>query len=760
MQGRGAVARRSLWFAIVCVGLLGALALTASANHSQTDLVSTGPTGGNGPKDASFGGVSADGTHVYFTTGESLVSADTDTATDVYERVGATTTLISTGPTGGNGAIAARFTGVSTDGSHVFFDTAEKMTSTDTDSAWDVYERFGGTTVQVSTGPVGGNAGIDSFYAGSSVDGSRVFFTSYDQLTADDTDTSRKDVYERSGGTTTLLSTGPAGGSGPFGADFSRATADGSVVFFRTPEVLVASDTDASLDVYKRAGGTTTHVSLGQINGNGAYDVIYRGNSQDASRVFFDTTEQLTPSDTDLNRDSYERSGGITTLLSIGPNGGNGAFDASMVGLSADGSKIWFETPESLVSGDADGGCEDDLGNPTQPCLDVYERTGGTTNWISTGGNGPREASFAAASYDGSRVFFHTTESLTAADTDTPIQDVYLRSGGTTTLISAPGNGPHYATLDGISIDGARAFFHTYEQVVAADTDVWNDVYERYGGATTLISTGPGSSGNNIAFWDGASEDGTKVFFNTDESLTPGDSDGRVDIYQASQTTPGYPRPKGASPATFALVPAYQACTVSNSSHGAPLAYPSCKPPTQASGVLTNGTPDSNGLPAASVSSVKLKALIGAAGPPDDSNMQLTINVRDVLCQGTNAACPGGALSDYTGQVLVSFGLRLTDRYNGSPLVEGGTTQDLDIEIPVQCISTAVLNEGGRCQVTTGINAFYPGAVLDAKRAAWQVGQIEVEDAGPNGTGFGSGCPPACGDGDEAVFMRQGLFVP
>ncbi len=674
---------------------------------------------------------------------------------------GATTTLISTGPTGGNGAIAARFTGVSTDGSHVFFDTAEKMTSTDTDSAWDVYERFGGTTVQVSTGPVGGNAGIDSFYAGSSVDGSRVFFTSYDQLTADDTDTSRKDVYERSGGTTTLLSTGPAGGSGPFGADFSRATADGSVVFFRTPEVLVASDTDASLDVYKRAGGTTTHVSLGQINGNGAYDVIYRGNSQDASRVFFDTTEQLTPSDTDLNRDSYERSGGVTTLLSIGPNGGNGAFDASMVGLSADGSKIWLETPESLVSGDADGGCEDDLGNPTQPCLDVYERTGGTTNWISTGGNGPREASFAAASYDGSRVFFHTTESLTAADTDTPIQDVYLRSGGTTTLISAPGQRP--------ALRHARRDLHRRSACVLPHVRAGRgrrhgclerrlralrrrDHVDLHRARVAAATTSPSGTAHRRM--------GRKSSSTRTRASRPATRTAESTSTRRARSTPGYPRPKGASPATFALVPAYQACTVSNSSHGAPLAYPSCKPPTQASGVLTNGTPDANGLPAASVSSVKLKAIIGAAGPPDDSNVQLTINVRDVLCQGTNAACPGGALSDYTGQVLVSFGLRLTDRYNGSPLVEGGTTQDLDIEIPVQCISTAVTTEGGRCQVTTSINAFYPGAVLDAKRAAWQVGQIEVEDAGPNGTGFGSGCPPACGDGDEAVFMRQGLFVP
>ena len=37
---------------------------------------------------------------------------------------------------------------------------------------------------------------------------------------------------------------------------------------------------------------------------------------------------------------------------------------------------------------------------------------------------------------------------------------------------------------------------------------------------------------------------------------------------------------------------------------------------------------------------------------------------------------------------------------------------------------------------------------------------IEVRDAGPNGTGYGAGCPPTCGDGDEAPFLRQGFFLP
>ena len=70
----------------------------------------------------------------------------------------------------------------------------------------------------VSTGPAGGNGSIPACYRGSSADGTRVFFTTDEQLVTADTDSSG-DVYERSGGTTTLVSTGPAGGNGAFDAD-------------------------------------------------------------------------------------------------------------------------------------------------------------------------------------------------------------------------------------------------------------------------------------------------------------------------------------------------------------------------------------------------------------------------------------------------------------------------------------------------------------------------------------------------------------
>ena len=91
--------------------------------------------------------------------------ADTDSSVDIYERAGSTTTLISTGPAGGNGAFDADFYEASKDGSRAVFETNESLVSADTDTTKDVYERVGSTTNLVSTGPTSGSTPIDSFFA-------------------------------------------------------------------------------------------------------------------------------------------------------------------------------------------------------------------------------------------------------------------------------------------------------------------------------------------------------------------------------------------------------------------------------------------------------------------------------------------------------------------------------------------------------------------------------------------------------------------
>jgi len=300
-----------------------------------------------------------------------------------------------------------------------------------------------------------------------------------------------------------------------------------------------------------------------------------------------------------------------------------------------------------------------------------------------------------------------------------------------------------------------------------------------------IFQVNPNGSGRALmisdarATWPAWSPDGTKIAFSTIRTPTGGwethvsDLDGSNDIEVGSGTGrsenpdwqpllfPGYARPKGASPLRVALVPSYNLCFFPNETHGPPLAFDSCSPPSQQSGTLTVGTPDANGEAANSVAAARLVTIVGdATTAADEADVAVQLSATDVRCRAANAACPGGALSDYAGTLLLAANLRVSDKLGGASENEPVTVRDdTSLRVPVPCMATADPATGGACTVATTADAIVPGIVAEGGRTIWQLGAMEVYDAGPNGTGYAS-CPPACGDGDESVFLRQGVFVP
>jgi hypothetical protein len=520
--------RRPLAFALAVALALAALGAVAVANHSQIARVSVGQINGNGNFGADFKGAAADGSRVFFETTERLVYGDTDNAIDVYERSAGTTKRVSVGQVNGNGdgLTDARFDGASADGTRVFFHTSEQLVSGDTDGyGLDVYERSGGTTKRVSVGEglYGNGSGLVEF-RGASADGSRVFFVTNDKLVSDDTD-AVTDIYERSSGTTKRISAGQINGNGVDGLTlFEGASADGSRVFFETAEQLVGTDTNGAPDVYERSGGSTKRVSVG--NGSSWFE----GASADGSPVFFGTYDRLVGSDTDDAIDIYARSGGRPTRISVGQINGNGPFDAGFAAASADGTVVFFETDEQLVSADSDS------------FKDVYVRSAGKTTLMSAGqvsGDDAFDVAFAGATPNGSSVFFETKEKILASDTDAST-DVYQRTLGSTKAppITKPvsagainGNGAFDAHFRATSAGAARVFFETNEKLVAGDQDSFKDVYERNAGTTALISGG--AIGGFDAIFLRASTNGSRAFFATREKLARGDTDSAQDVYEA-----------------------------------------------------------------------------------------------------------------------------------------------------------------------------------------------------------------------------------
>jgi hypothetical protein len=745
--------------------VLLALCSSAGATHGIQELVSTGPSGGNGAVHAAYGGNGSDGSIVFFFTAEQLVPSDTDGRVDVYQRSNGTTTLVSTGPTGGNGAFDAGFDGASSDGSKVWFRTTEQLVSSDTDTTLDVYQRSGGSTTILTQGPAGGNAARDAFWVGASQDGSKVWFVTNETLVAGDTDSNRRDVYQNAGGTTTQISLGSLSGNGPLGADFAGATPDGSRVYFTTDEALDAADTDGTnRDLYERVNGATTNlISIGPAGGSGAFGAFWGGATPDGSKVYFTTSESLVAGDTDGGcsgtscSDVYERASGVTTLISTSATSPNGPYTADFGGVSSNGSKVFFTSDEPLDPQDTDSGCLDQLGNPTMLCRDVYERSGGSTTWVSTSptvANSAAHANFGGVSTDGSRVFFHTNETLAATDTDA-VSDVYERTAGVTSHLSigpAGGNANHGAGFLRVSPDGTKVLFSTSEQLTANDTDgSWQDVYERSAGVTTLISTGPASpNGAHFPLFEGASSDLSKVFFTTSEPLLTSDTDSFDDVYAATIMPTNYPRPGGGSPLTVPLAQAFQPCTAGtqNSNHIAPLDLDSCAPPVRESPHLTtSGT-------GRAFATAKFTVLNGLPGTPaDEADVTINSSITDVRKVSDGL--------DYDGEVILTTQIRITDRANGTAEVGAATVEDAEFSFPMDCVPNGDIAIGSACSMSSTADTLVPGFAKESKRAVISMLSVRVEDAGADGAvGTGPACPPTCGTGDESTFLRQGVFAP
>jgi Tol biopolymer transport system component len=527
--------------------------------------------------DARFEAASADGSVVFFTTDEApLLLGDTDLKSDVYMRAydsspgieDFVTRKVSTGPGGGNNAIDAFFVGASEDGSRAFFSTRESLVVEDTDHAVDVYLRdtVNSTTTLLSQGEVAcqssgcGNAEVPASFVqrGVTPDGSQVFFITTERLTVEDGD-NVSDVYVRDvdAGTTVLVSRGdsscePTGcGDGDVPVlGFEDVSVDGNKVVFRTAEDMTGADNDGGApDLYQRnlLTGATLQISVpGECP---ACVPSYGASSDDGAHVVFETSGALDPADSDAEQDVYDWSGGTATLVSIGPVGGNGEESAvfpgvvsAFPGISADGSRIVFETAESLVGADDDGG------------VDVYERSGGFTALVSRRdpaceppdcGPSGLPATFRWMSPDDSDpgILFGTAEPLVSDDEDER-QDVYLRSGGETILVSAGafgGDGEFNASFTGASHDGSHVFILTTEQLAPLDSDGSADIYDISGSTATLISIGPaggnGPFGAGLTGTTAVSEDGSHVFFTTDERLTVDDKDlEERDVYRHTAT--------------------------------------------------------------------------------------------------------------------------------------------------------------------------------------------------------------------------------
>jgi hypothetical protein len=290
-------------------------------------------------------------------------------------------------------------------------------------------------------------------------------------------------------------------------------------------------------------------------------------------------------------------------------------------------------------------------------------------------------------------------------------------------------------------------------------------IWERQVGSTTVIESASKVGANPF----GAVETLSDPAFSSDRAQIAAETQSRAVaiwtrfnaasvIQTSSRIELNYPRPGGGTQFAVPLVPEFNACSPpGNSNHVAPLNLDSCSPPTLASPRLTTST-----VGAAS-GSVRYDVIAGNAGTPEDeADFGISARITDVRCAvgGTPGCAAAG--DDYTGQLVLASAVRQTDMSNGIFQNDPGTVVDFDLSFPLGCAVNPLMTVGSTCSLTSTADTLVPGYVKEIKRTILSVMSVRLKDAGADGTITppSGTCPPTCGNGDEAVYQRSGVFAP
>jgi Tol biopolymer transport system component len=404
-----------------------------------------------GPQ-AIIAGVSADLSHVPFNYG----------ATAVYEHVGTGNSVPRTASVDNQGqAQGACFRRISPDGQVIVYSTG---CPTGTQQVW---ARIGGSVSVWASGSECTRTAVDlggacngvsaATYEGAAVDGSRVFFTTRQQLVNGDTDTGI-DLY---------ACDIPAGVPAPTGAGnpCAHLTQVSGTASNAQVENVAAVSKDGSRMYFVAQGVLASNLGVGGVSASAGAHNLYL-----------------------WERDGANPAGTVRFVAGLGGN------DLSLSQMTPDGRYLLILTASKLVT--SGPGADDD------DAVDAYRYDAVTkaivrvsTADVGSGGSSAFDVSVVAGgssmAADGSTVIFNTAEALSAADIN-GVTDVYSWSAdGRVSLISTGGG----SSL-GITPSGRDIFFATDAQMVAADRDFLTDIYDaRVGGGFAAAQGPPPCSG-------------------------------------------------------------------------------------------------------------------------------------------------------------------------------------------------------------------------------------------------------------------------
>lgn len=404
-----------------------------------------------------------------------------------------------------------------------------------------------------------------------SANGVHFVFGSTSQFEADGNSNGDVSIYDRdlSSGITHVVSKTPGGatmsGSGIAELDISE---NGSRILLGQ-KVSTDAAGNSHYHLYINLGDADHTIELAPSATSG---VLYEGMSADGSKVFFTTPDQLTGADTDSSADLYEADvdggGGVSLQLLSTGSGGTGNTDSCVpmankdgahwnvvgsaancdvvgfaggAGVASGNGTVYFLSPE-LLDGSANGAQD-------QPNLYVV-RPGSPPHFVATLESDNPAVRHAVTnnevhSYDDFQVT--SNGAFSAFASSSPLtsfpnaghSEVYRYDAGSGQLdcascapTNAAATGDASLSPSGLDLtDAGQVFFTTGDQLVLRDANNKKDAYEWEDGAVQLLSGGvrPVDS----SFYS-TSPDGTDAYFFTRDIFAPQDHNALlVKIYDA-----------------------------------------------------------------------------------------------------------------------------------------------------------------------------------------------------------------------------------
>jgi uncharacterized repeat protein (TIGR01451 family) len=376
--------RASFAILVIAFMFLGALPEPTRAVFSTiTQITSTTASANGSPS------ISGDGTHVAFRSTADLTGSNADGNTEIFLKELATAAFTQVTNTTRGFTFGASING---DGSRLALDFSDDLTGGNPDLSAEIflYDAATANLTQISSSTA------FSRFPSISVDGTRIAFRSFGNLTGDNADgNSEIFLYDRATAELTQITNVTAGGS-----DAASLSADGGRFAFYSTANLTGSNADGNSEIflYDMASAAFTQITNSTAGFNQLPSL-----SADGGRIAFLATANLTGGNADGNAEIFLYDAATANLTQI-TNAAAGF--SQFPSISGDGTRVAFSSTADLTAGNADGSEE----------IFVYDTATATLTQITDAAAGYSTAPSISA--DGGHIAFQSNANPTGGNAD------------------------------------------------------------------------------------------------------------------------------------------------------------------------------------------------------------------------------------------------------------------------------------------------------------------------------------------------------